>query len=306
MVIGISNMKHAKAAEALARAVIPAAGLGTRLLSATKEQPKEMLPLFATSEHNTLCLKPTVQLIFEQLFDFGIREFYFIVGRGKRALEDHFTVDRDYINRLNVNGRNVQALDSFYDRIDKSTIVWVNQPEPKGFGDAVHQTRRLIGDNPFLVHAGDTYILSNHESIFSRMLNLHTSTGADVTLAIKEVQDPRQYGVAEAHEHEGHLDIQRVEEKPREPKTHLAMMPLYIFDQGIFEAIENIAPDKSGEIQLTDAIQDMIVTGRRVKAVKLLPDDIRLDVGTPETYWYALEESHKHANFPKMNPSPER
>jgi UTP--glucose-1-phosphate uridylyltransferase len=304
MVMGISNMKHAKSAEALARAVIPAAGLGTRLLSATKEQPKEMLPLFATSEHNTLCLKPIVQLIFEQLFDFGIREFYFIVGRGKRALEDHFTVDRDFINRLSVNGRSVQGLDNFYDRIERSTIVWVNQPVPKGFGDAVRQTRRLIGDNPFLVHAGDTYILSKQESIFSRMLDVYTKAEAGVTLTVKEIADPRQYGVAEAHEHEGHLDVERVEEKPRKPRTNLAMMPLYIFDHGIFEAIENIPPDKSGEIQLTDAIQHMIVTGHRVKAVKLLPDDIRLDVGTPETYWYALEESHKHANLSKMNLSP--
>jgi UTP--glucose-1-phosphate uridylyltransferase len=98
MVIGISNMKYAKA-EAIARAVIPAACLRTSLLSATKEQPKEMLPFFATSEFNTLCLKPTVQLIFEQLFDFGMRDFHFIVGRGKRALEDHFTIDRDFINR---------------------------------------------------------------------------------------------------------------------------------------------------------------------------------------------------------------
>lgn len=306
MVIGISNMKYAKAAETIARAVIPAAGLGTRLLSATKEQPKEMLPLFATSEFNTLCLKPTVQLIFEQLFDFGIREFYFIVGRGKRALEDHFTIDRDFINRLNVNGRKVQALDSFYDKIDKSTIVWVNQPEPKGFGDAVHQTRRLIGNNPFLVHAGDTYILSKRESALSMMLDLHKKAEPDVTLAIKEIPDPRQYGVAEAHEHEGHLDVERVEEKPRQPRTKLAMMPLYIFNTDIFEAIEQIPPSKSGEIQLTDAIQHLIANGHKVKAVKLSPDEIRLDVGTPETYWHALEESYRYANLSKMKTLTER
>ncbi len=96
--------------EAVKKTVIPAAALGTRLLSATKEQPKEMLPVFAAGKDGGLCLKPMVQHILEQLVDFGVREFYFIVGRGKRAIEDQFTPDRDYTHRLNAHGKSSQAI----------------------------------------------------------------------------------------------------------------------------------------------------------------------------------------------------
>ena len=90
------------------KAVIPVAGLGTRLLTATKVQPKEMLPVFA-KEGGELCIKPLVQLVFEQLFDFGIREFCFVVGRGKRAIEDHFTPDSDYLKRLTVRDKSTPS-----------------------------------------------------------------------------------------------------------------------------------------------------------------------------------------------------
>jgi UTP--glucose-1-phosphate uridylyltransferase len=151
-------------------AVVAAAGLGTRLLSATKEQPKEMLPVFASTD-GIVCVKPIIQEIFEQLFDVGVRRFFFIVGKGKRAIEDHFTPDREFIDRLGVHGNNNQAshLDAFYRRIDASMIVWVNQPEPKGFGDAVLQAKHLMTEEPFLLHAGDTIIKSRTESIPTRL-----------------------------------------------------------------------------------------------------------------------------------------
>lgn len=280
------------------KAVVPAAGLGTRLLSATKEQPKEMLPIFVTSQDGSLCLKPMVQQIFEQLFDLDIREFYFIVGKEKRAIEDHFTPDREFISRLNSHGKNSQAqeLESFYKKIEASTIVWVNQPEPKGFGDAVLQAERLIRDEPFLVHAGDTYIISNAPAIPVRLAEAHTRNQAQATLTIQEVEDPRQYGVAEVSEMSGGiLDVKRVEEKPTRPTTKLALMPIYIFNPTIFNALRATKADKGGELQLTDAIQKLIETGHKVQAVKLRADDIRLDIGTPETYWEALQLSHRHA-----------
>jgi UTP--glucose-1-phosphate uridylyltransferase len=280
------------------KSVIPVAGLGTRLLSATKEQPKEMLPIFAADEGRALCLKPLVQQIFEQLFDFGIREFYFIVGKGKRAIEDHFTPDRDYIHRLNSHGRNAQALqlESFYRRIETSIIVWVNQPEPKGFGDAVLQAKGLIGEEPFLVHAGDTLINSNTETVPARLVQVHTKSQAKATLTLQEVQDPRPYGVAEALERPGGgLDVKRVVEKPAQPASRLAIMPVYLFDRRIFDALEATPPGEGGEIQLTDAIQRLIDTGHKVQAIKLREDDIRLDIGTPATYWEALELSHRYA-----------
>jgi UTP--glucose-1-phosphate uridylyltransferase len=280
-------------------ALIPAAGLGTRLLSATKEQPKEMLPIFSADEDNILCVKPLVQQIFEQLYDHGIRNFYFVVGKGKRAIEDHFTPDREYIHRLNSHGKNVQAfqLESFYRRIQASMIVWVNQPEPKGFGHAVLQAKRLISTEPFLVHAGDTLIKSRTETILARLAKAYMKTQADAMLTLQEVEDPRQYGVAEVNEaSDGNLDIEMVVEKPTQPKSKLAIMPLYVLNQSIFSALETTPLDKGGEIQLTDAIQKLIDTGHRVQAIKLREDDMRLDIGTPETYWEALELSYRYAS----------
>jgi UTP--glucose-1-phosphate uridylyltransferase len=281
-------------------AVIPAAGLGTRLLSATKEQPKEMLPLFAKTEEGTLCLKPMIQMIFEQLFDFSIREFYFVVGREKRALEDHFTPEHGFVADLNARGKNTQAmhLGKFYERINESTIVWVNQPEPRGFGDAVLQVQRLMGDGPFLVHAGDTLIVSTHgPSVARRLSDAHTRFQADVTFAIQEVEDPRQHGVAEVVERANRiLDVRRVVEKPDRPSGNMAIMPVYIFNPKIFQALRSTVPGKGGELQLTDAIQGLIDTKHNVKAIKLKQSDIRLDIGTPENYWQAIELSYRHAS----------
>ena len=284
------------------KAIVPAAGLGTRLLSATKEQPKEMLPIFARRNHNYVCLKPMLQEIFERLFDYGVRDFYFIVGRGKRAIEDHFTPDRDFVRRLNSQGKNNPAtdLEKFYKKIEASTIVWVNQPEPRGFGDAVLQAKSLVGDDLFLVHAGDTYIYSKHsgDDIYVRLSQAYAKEETEAALILKEVKNPRHYGVAEV-QRGNPTRVRRVIEKPKHPPTKLAIMPIYIFGPSIFDAIESTRPGTGGEIQLTDGIQNLIDQGRPVSALKLSREDVRLDIGTPETYWEALEISFKEASAKK-------
>lgn len=276
--------------------VIPVAGLGTRLLSATKEQPKEMLPVFSLGKDGTLCLKPMVELIFEQLFNFGAREFYFVVGRGKRTIQDHFMPDRGFVRRLGANGKGSQAmqLESFYMMIESSHIVWVNQPEPKGFGDAVLQVESLVGQEPFLVHAGDTYIISEKQGIVTRLARAHAEGKVEATLTIKEVPDARQYGVVEVlNPQEDTVRVMNAVEKPDHPITRLAIMPLYVFNSDIFKALRGTGPGKGGEIQLTDAIQRLISDGCNVQAVKLQSSDIRLDIGTPETYWEALQTTYR-------------
>ena len=286
----------------VSKAVIPAAGLGTRLLSATAEQPKEMLPLFAV-DGGVLCLKPVVQQIFEQLFDFGLREFCFIVGTGKRAMEDHFTPNREYVRQLNSQGKTVQAgqLERFYERIEASAIVWVNQPEPLGFGHAVLQAEPFVRHEAFLVHAGDTYIASKAGPIHSRLFDAHFKNGADATFTVKEVSDTRHYGVAEVHGTDTESrQVIGVEEKPARPKSRFAIMPLYVFMGSVFESLRRTKPDRMGEIQLTDAIQGLLDSGRRVQAIILRPDDVRLDIGTPETYWEALEFSYRNATSKMM------
>jgi len=277
--------------------VVPAGGLGTRLLSSTKEQPKEMLSLFA-SDGGVLCLKPTVQQIFEQLFDFGLREFCFVVGREKRAIEDHFTSDQGFVNDLNSHGKTIQAsqLQRFYDRIHNSTIIWINQSEPKGFGHAVLQAETFVRNETFLVHAGDTYIASKAASIHSRLFDAHFGNGADVTLTVKEVPDPRQYGVAEVRKADtGLLEVVGVEEKPNRPRSNYAILPLYLFGGSIFESLRRTKIDRKGEIQLTDAIQGLLDSGRKVHAISLSSEDALMDIGTPETYWRALELSYGNA-----------
>ena len=278
------------------KAVVPAAGLGTRLLSVTKEQPKEMLPIFMGDPLQGLSVKPFLQAVYEQLCEIGIEQFCFVVGRGKRAIEDHFTPDRRFIASLDSKGKNslAQAMEDFYRRIEKSVIIWVNQPEPKGFGDSVLKAEPLIAAEDFIVHAGDTYIISDQSSHLRHLLEIHEEKRADATFILQEVEDPRSYGVAEVTESEPEiLLVKRVVEKPEKPPSKFAIMPIYVFDPVIFKAIKNIAPGKGGELQLTDAIQKLIDWGLNVYAVKMKPGEVRLDIGTPETYWEALEASYR-------------
>ena len=142
----------------LEKVVITAAGLGTRLLPMSKEMPKEMLPIFVRGV-NGLALKPLLQALFEQLYSFGFRDFCFVVGRGKRSIEDHFTPDRGFVKLLRDRGKSALAreLESFYEMVENSRILFVNQPEPKGFGHAVLMARPFVGDGLFVVYACDTY-----------------------------------------------------------------------------------------------------------------------------------------------------
>jgi len=279
------------------KVVIPAAGLGTRLFPATKEQPKEMLPIFSRSSNGEVSIKPILQLVFEQLYGVGFREFCFVVGREKRAIEDHFTPDSNCLTLLNKSRKNNQAtdLESFYLKLKTSTLIWVNQPEPKGFGDAVLTAQSFVQNEPCLVHAGDTYIISNTANHLKQLIMAYERYNADVAFIVQEVENPKQYGVVDAEEIEkGVYQVKAAIEKPERPPSNLAIMAIYIFDPVIFKALEKTMPGRGGEIQLTDAIQKLVDWKLNVYAVSLSPHDVRLDIGTPETYWEALSLSHRH------------
>ena len=283
----------------LRKAVIPAAGLGTRLLSATKEQPKEMLPIFSRAKNGELCLKPVVQLVFEQLYLAGFREFCFIVGREKRAIEDHFTPDFSYVSMLQGRGKSGPSEDlrSFYEMIEESTLVWINQPEPRGFGDAVLKAKTFIGGDSFLVHAGDSYILSENSRHLKRLMESSESSKTDAAFLVQQVQDPRRYGVVEGmRDAGGVVHVSRVVEKPQKPASNLAIMAVYAFSPVILKALEVTQTGVGGEIQLTDGIQKMVDWGLAVRAVELGRSDIRLDIGSPELYWEAQNLSYKYSN----------
>jgi UTP--glucose-1-phosphate uridylyltransferase len=277
------------------KVVIPAAGLGTRLFPATKEQPKEMLPIFAKTTHGELSVKPVVQLVFEQLHEAGLRQFCYVVGRGKRGLEDHFTPDTHCIKTLEGLGKNDQASDlgSFYEKLETSTLMWVNQPEPKGFGNAVLMAQPFVQHENCLVHAGDSAIISEKMDYLKRLIEAFERLNADAAFLVLEIDNPKQYGIVEGKEIKpGIIKVKQVTEKPEKPKTNLAIMAMYAFRPTIFDALETTKPGKNGEIQLTDAIQKLIDLDSNVIAVKLDRSYQHLDIGSPERYWQALELSH--------------
>jgi len=283
----------------LNKVVISAAGLGTRLIPTTKELPKEMMPIFARESFEGLCVKPLLQLLFEQLYSLGLRNFCFIVGRGKRAIEDHFTPDYEFIKKLNNERKNKQAsnLEAFYNMVKSSNMIWVNQPEPKGFGHAVLMAKPFITDEPFLVCAGDTYVISKNGNHIKRLIETHLKYGADATLLLQQLKSLKLkgYGIAETTKVNNKvLKVKNVIEKPEKPPSNFAIMPIYVFNPVILKALEETQPGYGGEIQLTDGIQKLIDIGLNVYAVKMRRDEIRLDIGTPETYWEALNLSYKH------------
>lgn len=278
-------------------AIIPVAGLGTRMLPATKEQPKEMLPVPYHDPHHGLVFKPFLQLVFEQLYYAGIRNFVFVVGRGKRSIEDHFTADRGYTNYLRSRGkiREAEILEEFYNMLDDSIIAWVNQPHPRGFGDAVLRGAMLVDDKPFMVHAGDIAVFKPGKPPHTLMnlIKIYNERAPDALLLLKKVHDPRHYGVALAESlgtYRGYrlLHIHRVIEKPREPISNLAIAAIYIFKPTIIDILKNTMPGPRGEVELTDAIQGLIEKGGRVEAVEAV-DEQFIDIGRPETYIEAIK-----------------
>ncbi len=277
------------------KVIVPAAGLGTRLFPATKEQPKEMLPIFSSSENGEAIVKPVVQMVFEQLHKAGMREFCYIVGRSKRSIEDHFTPDPSCIRNLEGTGREGQAsnLHDFYEKLRSSTIMWVNQPEPKGFGNAVLMAKPFVQNEECIVHAGDSLVVSKDMDYLKKLLSAYERLKADAAFIVHEIENPKQYGIVEGTEVEnGIIQVKSIVEKPEMPKTNIAVMAMYIFRPVIFKALEDIRPGKLAEIQLTDAIQKLIDWDLKVYAVKLDNTYSHLDIGSPERYWQALELSY--------------
>jgi UTP--glucose-1-phosphate uridylyltransferase len=285
------------------KAVIAAAGLGTRLLSVTKEQPKEMLPIYTRNSQGHLGIKPMLQLIFEQLYDFGIRDFCFIVGRGKRAIEDHFTPDYYYEETLrNRKNKYLEAsaldLEGFHDKLKDSSIFWVNQSPNLGFGHAVLQAQSYVANEDFFVLAGDTLIISKRNHHLKRLIDCYSEEKADAAFLVQSVKDPENYGIIQGTRTSEVIDVKKVTEKPSVPDSDIAIMPIYIFKYSIFSHLRKLDPDHRNEIQLTDAIGSILVNGK-VVATEIKEDELRLDIGTPETYFKAQIESFNYATKKK-------
>ncbi|HTW08468.1 MAG TPA: UTP--glucose-1-phosphate uridylyltransferase GalU [Acidimicrobiales bacterium] len=232
------------------KAVIPAAGLGTRFLPATKAQPKEMLPLVD---------KPAIQYVVEEAVSVGITDILVITGRGKRSLEDHF--DRSFeLEYYLEQGGKTSEVEEMRRIAEMAEIHYVRQGEPKGLGHAVLVAAEHVGDSPFAVLLGDD-IMHPSAGVLPGMLETFEHYGHSV-IALKEVPkaDISSYGCADVKPLEGNVvKVEDLVEKPspEEAPSNLAVMGRYVFGPAIFEVLARTQPGRGGEIQLTDAIKTL-------------------------------------------------
>ncbi|MCL4508748.1 MAG: UTP--glucose-1-phosphate uridylyltransferase [Chloroflexi bacterium] len=266
------------------KAVIPVAGLGTRLLPVTKSQPKEMLPVGR---------KPAVQYIVEELEAAGIRDILLVTGRKKTAIEDHFDRDPDLIQRLTASG-NTDLIEVLDFAEEDTSFYYVRQSTQSGNGDAVRLGRRFCGDEIFVVAFGDSIIKSNgRESVVGRMIETHLARGVVCTIAVERVPDDEayKYGVVAPSEPVGEsFEISDLVEKPARgtAPSNLAIAARYVFSPAIFDALDKTLPGKGGEVWLSDAIRLLLKQGHKVCCVALDEGEQRYDIGNFESYYRAF------------------
>jgi len=277
------------------KVVITAAGKGTRLLPFTKEMPKEMMPIFSSTFTKKKVVLPLLQYIYEQLYSMNFRDYCFVVGREKRSIEDHFTPHETYLKEL--SGDYKKFITKFYQKLENSHLVWVNQNRPLGFGDAVRRAERYVGNEDFIVHAGDVTILSKSKHPISRLIETaKRNPDAKAILLCKKIKDFKRYGVPTIEKVTNNLfTVREVVEKPDKPKSDFGILPLYYFKADIFSSVKKIKPGKGKEFQLTDAIQNLIKEKQKVLAITLNKNEEEIDVGTVESYKKSQEITFRKA-----------
>ena len=275
MLIGMT-----KVSKSVTKAVIPAAGLGTRFLPATKATPKEMLPVVD---------RPAIQYVVEEAIRAGLNDVLMITGRNKRALEDHF--DRVPVLESQLAEQGKDALLKAVEATNElGELHYVRQGDPKGLGHAVFRGKVHVGDEPFAVLLGDD-LIDEKEDLLSQMVEVQQATGGSV-IALMEV--PREsisaYGAAaiEAVEgQDGYVKVTGLVEKPapEEAPSNYAVIGRYVLSSKVFEVLENTAPGRGNEIQLTDALQTLAVgTGEGEGVYGVVFKGRRFDTGDMLSY----------------------
>jgi UTP--glucose-1-phosphate uridylyltransferase len=270
--------------EGVRKAVIPAAGLGTRFLPATKATPKEMLPVVD---------KPAIQYVVEEAVAAGLEDILFVTGRSKRPLEDHFDRNYELEQVLEAKG-DVERLRSVRESSDLARIHYVRQGDPLGLGHAVLVARHHVGDEPFAVLLGDD-LIDARDPILDRMIEMRNEWGGSV-LCLMQV--PREtislYGCVsiQSAPSEGVVVVGDLVEKPdvSSAPSDLAIIGRYILDPAVFEVLQETAPGRGGEIQLTDALRVLATMpperGGGVRGVVF--DGRRYDTGDKLSYLQAV------------------
>ncbi|PIS61018.1 UTP--glucose-1-phosphate uridylyltransferase [Corynebacterium striatum] len=236
--------------EKIKKAIIPAAGLGTRFLPATKAMPKEMLPILD---------KPTIQYIVEEAARAGIEDIIIVTGKHKRAIEDHFDNQKELEMILEEKGK-TDLLEKVNYSTELANIFYVRQKEQKGLGHAIYSARQFIGDEPFAVLLGDDIVESTQPAI-KQLMNTYEETGKSV-IGVQEVDenDTHRYGIIDPLSKSGRqYEVNQFVEKPKQgtAPSNLAIMGRYVLTPDIFEYLANQGKGAGGEIQLTDAIERM-------------------------------------------------
>ncbi|UBK35300.1 UTP--glucose-1-phosphate uridylyltransferase GalU [Clostridium perfringens] len=234
------------------KAIIPAAGLGTRFLPATKAQPKEMLPIVD---------KPTIQYIIEEAIASGIEEILIITGRSKKCIEDHFDKSVELEMELEKSGKN-ELLDLVRDISDMVDIHYIRQKEPRGLGRAIHCAKTFVGDEPFAILLGDDVVYNEEKPCLKQLIDCYNEYKTSV-LGVQTVPQSHvsKYGIVDGKYIEGKVyKVKGLVEKPsvEEAPSNVAILGRYIVTPRIFDILENTKPGKGGEIQLTDALLELM------------------------------------------------
>ncbi|MCD8816422.1 UTP--glucose-1-phosphate uridylyltransferase GalU [Staphylococcus arlettae] len=232
------------------KAIIPAAGLGTRFLPATKAMPKEMLPILD---------KPTIQYIVEEAVASGIEDIIIVTGKHKRAIEDHFDNQKELEMALESSGKN-ELLDKVTYSSNLANMFYVRQKEQKGLGHAIWTAKQFIGDEPFAVLLGDDIVESTTPAIKQLMEQYDNTKKSIIGVQSVNENETHRYGIVDPIDANGRLfSVNKFVEKPK-PGTapsNLAIMGRYILTPEIFDYLENQEIGVGGEIQLTDAIEHL-------------------------------------------------
>src|SRR6056297_139672 len=276
------------------KAVIPAAGLGTRFLPATKAQPKEMLPIVD---------KPSIQYIVEEVVKAGIEDIIIITGKHKKSIADHFDKNIELEMVLQKKGKH-KLLKIVKDISSLINIHYVRQKEAKGLGHAIYCARTFIGNDPFAVLLGDDIVLSD-KAVIQQMAEIYEEEEQQI-IGVQQVphNEISKYGVVKFNGFKDRVyEVEQLIEKPsvKEAPSDLAIMGRYIITPDIFGILKNTKPGKGGEIQLTDALNEL-AQQRSVQAYKFIGH--RYDVGNKlgflkATVEFALKRDDLGCNFKK-------
>lgn len=265
------------------KAIIPVAGLGTRLLPATKSQPKEMLPVGK---------KPVVQYVVEELARGDVKQILFVTGKGKSSIENHFDEDAELVRTLRAGGKEDQLAELEFETRDVH-FYYTRQDRPRGLGHAIWCARHFVDDDPFVVALGDSIIgLTGSSNIVHRLKEVFVERKAGIVIAFHEVpaEAVSRYGIAKPAEDGDVFRIEDLVEKPSvdEAPSNLAICARYVLTPEVFGAIEEVAPGVGGEIQITDALRLLIQRGVPAYGVKLAPGEKRYDIGNIGSYFSAF------------------